>query len=793
MTPPRAVDDAVTVLGVRHHGPGSARAVVAELERLSPDMVLVEGPADGDDLLGWVADAGMRPPVALLGYAVDDPRRAVFWPLATFSPEWQAITWAVRHGVPVRFCDLPTGAVLAERAHSRTPETPAPDGDPADDDPADADQADAHPAEADADPADEQPAVRLRTDPIAVLAAAAGQDDPERWWDDLVEHRSGDGAPFEALTEAMAAVQEHAEPLQEREQLVEARREAHMRQVIRAARRSGAQRVVVVCGAWHAPALTGPLPPASADTAVLRGLPKVKAALTWVPWTHSRLAQASGYGAGVDSPGWYLHLFTATDRPVTRWFTKVAGQLRREDLPVSSAHVIEAVRLADALAALRDRPVPGLAEVTEATRCVLCEGDDLVLRLVTDKLVVGEALGTVPDGAPTVPLAADLATQARRCRLKQDPGVRELDLDLRGGTDLERSRLLHRLLVLDVPWGTPRVSQVRSTGTFRESWSLRWAPELSVAVVEAGLWGTTVEAAAAARLIDRAGGDATLAAITTAVEQALLADLPAAVPELIRRLDARAAADLDVLHLMDALPALMRSLRYGDVRGTDTAALRGLADALTVRIAAALPAAVTGLDDTAAAELRRHLDGVHTALALRAELPGGDEVRGRWLDLLAGLAGRDDLPGLLAGRITRLLLDAGRLDAGQAATRLHRALSLGVPAPAKGAWVEGFLGGGGLLLAHDPVLLGLLDAWVSSLSRQDFIDVLPLLRRTFGGFAAGERRLIGEQVRRTRPRALDPTDPDGPSVAGDSHGWDVDEDRARPAVLAAARLLGAAL
>ena len=33
--------------------------------------------------------------------------------------------------------------------------------------------------------------------------------------------------------------------------------------------------------------------------------------MTWVPWTHGRLASWQGYGAGVSSPGWYHHLFTA--------------------------------------------------------------------------------------------------------------------------------------------------------------------------------------------------------------------------------------------------------------------------------------------------------------------------------------------------------------------------------------------------------------------------------------------------------------------------------------------------
>ncbi|MFD0430162.1 DUF5682 family protein [Streptomyces zhihengii] len=33
----------------------------------------------------------------------------------------------------------------------------------------------------------------VRIDPIGVLADAAGYDDPERWWEDVVEHRGGDG------------------------------------------------------------------------------------------------------------------------------------------------------------------------------------------------------------------------------------------------------------------------------------------------------------------------------------------------------------------------------------------------------------------------------------------------------------------------------------------------------------------------------------------------------------------------------------------------------------------------
>ena len=104
----------VHLLGIRHHGPGSARSVVAALDELQPSIVLVEAPADATPALRWVGVEGLVPPVALLGYVVDDPRRAVFAPLASFSPEWQAVAWANDRQVMVEAIDLPLANSLAD-------------------------------------------------------------------------------------------------------------------------------------------------------------------------------------------------------------------------------------------------------------------------------------------------------------------------------------------------------------------------------------------------------------------------------------------------------------------------------------------------------------------------------------------------------------------------------------------------------------------------------------------------------------------------------------------------------
>ncbi|QKW11086.1 hypothetical protein HUT18_22295 [Streptomyces sp. NA04227] len=779
---------------MRHHGPGSARAVRAALTEARPRTVLIEGPPEADELIRLAAEEGMRPPVALLAHVVDEPGRSSFWPFAEFSPEWVAIRWALDHDVPVRFIDLPAAHSLAQRApeqDAQAQDAPVPEatreeegkgGETGESGETGEREESGENGESGAGNGDE-PGEEVRVDPLAVLARTAGYDDPERWWEDVVEHRGGghEGAfaPFEALGEAMTALREtYGTGGHDRDEV----REAYMRLQLRAAQKEFGQEVAVVCGAWHVPALRTRTT-LTADRAVLKGLPKVKAEMTWVPWTYRRLSRATGYGAGIESPGWYGHLFHCADRPVERWMTKVAGLLREEDRLVSSAHVIEAVRLADTLAAMRGRPLAGLAETTDAIRAVMCEGSDVPLDLVRDRLVVGDVLGEVPDSAPAVPLQRDLTRLQRRLRLKPEALERELDLDLRSENDGARSRLLHRLRLLGIGWGEPAAGRT-GTGTFRESWRLRWEPELAVRVAEAGVWGTTVLGAATAKAEQEAVSATVLADITALAEHCLLAELPDALPVVMRALADRAALDADVGRLAQALPALVRSLRYGDVRGTDTAALTEVAAGLAERIFVGLPPACVALDGEAAEEMRRHLDAVHSAVGLLEEVPhpghtssreptpgAGPAVeaaegsgpslseeavaapsgmRVRWWRVLRTLAARETVAGVLRGRCARLLLDEGELTAEEAARLMALALSRGTPPDQAAAWIEGFVGGGsgGMLLVHDERLLALVDQWLTQVPDAAFNDVLPLLRRTFSAYETGVRRTLGELVRR---------------------------------------------
>lgn len=759
----------VHFLGVRHHGPGCAHSLAAALEALGPDCILIEGPPEADALIPYALHEEMRPPVALLVYMPEDPRQAVFYPFAEFSPEWQALRHGVRTQVPTRFIDLPQAFRLKARAAPPEQE-PAQSGGPVVEDSPDAD------APAGDGDEDEDAEDASHTDPLSALAQAAGYSDADTWWEHLVEERRDSLDLFAAIAELMKATrQDEAGAWIEPGSVTEARREAHMRQMLRAAQKEGYARIAVVCGAFHVPALAREDIRQKDDAALLKGLAKVKTAATWVPWSYGRLTYYSGYGAGIHAPGWYEHLWRNPERAGLRWLMDAAQLMRKNDLEASSAHVIEAVRLADSLAALRERPRAGLSELTESVRAVFCGDSDAPLQLISRELLVADRLGAVPASMPMLPLPRDVETQQKRLRLAARADRTTLDLDLREPAHLEKSVFLHRLGLLGIRWGKAQTARGKS-GTFHEIWNLAWEPEFSIRLIEANVWGGTVQAAATGFALHRAGEAKILPELTALVEQVLLADLRDSVAGVMAALDGMAARTSDVGLMLEALPPLANALRYGNVRGTDMAAIGQVVDGLVTRAAIALLPGTQGLNDEAAADLFPKL----TAADHAVRLTQSEALEQAWTAALRAVADGSGCHPLLAGRACRILLDQGAWQPEEAARRLGLVCSN--PHAAGGAalgaahWIEGFLQGSGSLLVHQDALFAIIDAWLAGLGAELFQELLPLLRRTFGAFDAAEKQRIYE-------RAQDPAGTAMAAGAGAGAGTDAGLDPERAALI----------
>jgi hypothetical protein len=734
---PAQADERVRILGIRHHGPGSSALLRKALDVLDPACVLVEGPPEGDELIQYITDPDLKPPVAMLLHASDEASLASFMPFAEFSPEWQAILWALKHEQPVRFIDWPAAISLAlQKAARDNPESVPP-----------------------------QP----RADALDLLASAAGYEDGETFWNGLIEQRGASGqealSVFASIETAMteARTQEGLSPQSPDEVLRNNQREAFMRTNIRATLKEVEGNIAVVTGAWHISGLRQATKPAD-DRALVKDLPRLKVEATWVPWTDSRLSAFSGYGAGVISPGWYRHLWSLYTRKklpsaeefASAWQSRTAFKLREEGYSAPTASAIEATRLALGLAALRDLPMPGIAEMREASLAAMCDGNPLPLAMLERKLYIGELVGEIGERVPQNPLARDLTEWQRKTRLKPQDLELEIKLDLRSDAGLLKSTLLHRLNLINVPWGKLLDAQA-GRGTFREVWVIEWEPGYSVSLAEALVYGVTIEQAAGNATLKKARETTSITELASLIQRALVSDLPETAASCIEQLQAVAVNSSDITDLMKAVSPLVRVLRYGTARRLPEDALRSLILSISVEINAGVRMGSRRLDEETTAARMAAMEAYDEALRLF----GDDGLTSSWRNELGKVVDDDQVTSSIAGLSLRRLHDVVAWEPEKVAAEFSRHTSSRQPKES-GAFLEGFLRGGSEVLLQDEPLLQLLDAWLCELSETDFTDSLPLLRRSMSSFDTVARRRVLEKVQRGRRQGTSAASPLAP-------------------------------
>ncbi|GAB5554395.1 MAG: DUF5682 family protein [Saprospiraceae bacterium] len=708
---------AITIFGIRHHGPGSAKRLLKALRELKPDCLLVEAPQDSEAQLQQILTKGFKPPVALLLYDPKDFRQASYLPFAEFSPEWQAIQYALKQEIPVRAMDLPMSIQLALKADTQL---------------------------AMMDTLLTSEDQQLRRDPLGFMANIAGYDDSERWWEHTFEQEENDLAVFTGIQEIMRALRSETKGIETTETLL---REAFMRKTLRKAQKDQFQNIAIVCGAWHGPAIEDYNQiKATSDNQLLRGLKKIKLKACWIPWSYERLAKNSGYGAGILSPAWYELIFSRRKETNIRWMTKAARLFRQKDLDSSSAHVIEAVRLADTLATLRGLQIPGIEELEEAAISIFCQGDTTPIELIRQQIVVGDTVGKVPAGLSVVPLQKDFQALVKKARLSnfyQSSEQATKEFDFRKKTQKAASILLHRLNLLGIPWGTLGKLSGRELGSFKEKWKLKWRPDYEIRIIQASMYGNTIEEACYQYAREKADQAKDLAPLLDLLDHLLKAELASLAAEIIPKMENLAARSTDILQLTAAVPQLIRILRYGSTRGLDTHAVQTLLEALLPRIFIGLPNASRHLEESAAKDIFQQILNIHSSLGLF----DNPNFRSDWNQCLQQLTQLPHIHPLLQGISCRILFDSNHFSVPKTALQMDLALSATVEPSVKAMWLEGFLNGSALLIIYQPALWNILNQYIKNLPQEQLYESLPILRRTFAAFSSGERQQLMQLAR----------------------------------------------
>lgn len=734
------------LFGVRHLSPAGAWHVLRFLERIRPTLLLVEGPADATDLLPDLLDSRTTPPVALLAYTTELPVRTLLCPFAVYSPEWQALCWAKEHEVEARFIDLPSEVMIPLEESCTAPP----------------DETCTFPPETDVSQktstektaTGEGPEAAWMPNLYETVALQSGENDFSSWWERTIEHNLNEDAYLEAVRQFGSSCrqlrQDHSH-----EAAFNALREAYMRREIVAGIAAGhaPEKIVVVCGAYHVDELGREQPPMT--DAELDALPRAASALTLMPYTYLRLSSMAGYGAGNNAPAYYELLWRgmasgSLAATAGRYIARIATFMRQRGTFRSTAEVIEGVRLANTLSALRGGSFPVLQDLRDGVITCLGHGELGPVRDALADVEISSGVGSLPEGISRTSIQEDFQRELKRLKLEKYKTTcqQSLSLDLRENRrvhseaaaflDLNRSFFLHRLKVLDISF-QKEIPVSKDQGTWAEAWLLQWSPTAEIELVESVLKGDTLEQACAFVFHERLGQGRTLAEVAEVIRLACLCGMPEALDSAVFRVQELAAGNCSFRELALVVNSLSQVLDYGDLRRFDTKPLEPILKRLFYSCCLLLTDAAN-CNMNAATDLIEAVSLVQAAANAHYALVNGEA----WNQALEEVARRDNLNPRVSGFACALLIEKKRMPQEKLEAELSRRLSPGVPADLGAGWFEGLsLRNRGALLSN----VGLwrnLDAYLATLDDTAFRRALVFLRRAFSTYSPADRAAICE-------------------------------------------------
>ena len=705
--------------GIRHLSPAGAYYLRGFLDERKPRLVLVEGPSDFGDMLSDIVRGETKPPIAVLAYTKEAPVRTVLYPFAEYSPEYQAIQWCHKHQVECRFMDLPSETFLAI-PESGMQETEGEEG---------------------------------RMNVYEQLDRKSGGDGHDTFWERVMEQAGSMEAYHLGANSFGANIRSFTEGT-ENDWAETALREAYMRRQIRKAVDSGVepQDIVVVTGSYHVEGLKN-WRDADED---LSDMPKVGANHTLMPYSYYRLSTRAGYGAGNKAPAYYALLWEGLNRgepmyAVYSYLIRLAEYQRGKGNPVSSASVIEAVRLAMSLAQLRGGTIASLRDLRDAAETCLGEGSVSNIILATADTEIGTAIGALPDGVSRTSIQEDFYRQLKDLKLEKyrDITAQDLMLDLRENRrvsseksafiDLHRSFFLHRLRVIQVGFAQQQaVSQ--DNATWSEHWVVRWTPEAEIELVESALRGDTIDGAASFVMKERVESADKMGDIALVIEDACCCGMEKAVSYATAALQRMAVDAASVEDLAKTAHRLSIVVQYGNIRRIDAKPLEPILQQLFYRACLILESACV-CDDAASQVITAAMEQLNSAELAHDFLDSAE-----WIKVLDNISERDDLNTKLSGFAAAILLERGSMDTQQLRTEVSRRLSKGIPADLGAGWFEG------LAMKNRYALIARLSLWESlndylvTLDDEEFKRALVFLRRAFADFSAAEKDQIAENL-----------------------------------------------
>lgn len=750
---------------IRHHSPACAYSVLALIEQVKPDYVLIEGPDSFNPLIAGLLDGDTRPPVAIMGQTAvkgapeqcdesDAVTKSAYFPFCEYSPEWQALRIGQQHQAQLRFIDLPWTAQVECDHESENPHHSL-----------------------------QRERYLAHSLFIAQLAKKCGCRDHDELWEHLFELR-----PLASVANwsgffrdsfvwcALARLDYEPEVLVSEGST---QREAHMQahiQTIKAAEPNA--KIVVVTGGFHTLALIEGLGKTADQqfelsteqqkqfTAQQKLAERDSAWL--IRYSFDRLDALNGYASGMPSPAFYQKVWegllteradqseqkiaaTAAYRNQLgiQFLAYVAEVLREKQFDAAPGFL--SVKLAAEqslrLAAFRGHTGAGRYDLLDGLQSAFIKGsldesqDELWQQIKT--CFSGFTLGQIPKGTLSPPLVSETYSLAKAFRFKLDDTLAKTSrLDVyRNKQHRLRSRFLHLLTFLEIhfakPISGPNFLSGNQMDLLFEEWQYAWTPNVEGELIALSEKGTQLKSIALNKILamekqlEEQGVSRSSQSAVTLLMQAALIGLQQRIPTLFMLLDSYIQQDNKFESLVACghkLVHLWRGRGFFDL--AEDSGIKERINRVVQQIFFCLDQVSQG-DEQQQEHYFDALLSCRELITFIPEISPETNYSAEFYAQLNRLDGRLNHTPLIKGAVDAIRYLGGKIDESVLINEIQRTFSLGSDPELAIGYFIGIMRTAPELVVRLPLLIEQLNELLNGWDDARFIQVLPDLRFAF--------------------------------------------------------------
>ncbi|EKT65975.1 DUF5682 family protein [Providencia alcalifaciens] len=750
---------------IRHHSPACAYSVLALIEQVKPDYVLIEGPDSFNPLIAGLLDGDTRPPVAIMGQTAvkgapeqcdesDAVTKSAYFPFCEYSPEWQALRIGQQHQAQLRFIDLPWTAQVECDHESENPHHSL-----------------------------QRERYLAHSLFIAQLAKKCGCRDHDELWEHLFELR-----PLASVANwsgffrdsfvwcALARLDYEPEVLVSEGST---QREAHMQahiQTIKAAEPNA--KIVVVTGGFHTLALIEGLGKTADQqfelsteqqkqfTAQQKLAERDSAWL--IRYSFDRLDALNGYASGMPSPAFYQKVWegllteradqseqkiaaTAAYRNQLgiQFLAYVAEVLREKQFDAAPGFL--SVKLAAEqslrLAAFRGHTGAGRYDLLDGLQSAFIKGsldesqDELWQQIKT--CFSGFTLGQIPKGTLSPPLVSETYSLAKAFRFKLDDTLAKTSrLDVyRNKQHRLRSRFLHLLTFLEIhfakPISGPNFLSGNQMDLLFEEWQYAWTPNVEGELIALSEKGTQLKSIALNKILamekqlEEQGVSRSSQSAVTLLMQAALIGLHQRIPTLFMLLDSYIQQDNKFESLVACghkLVHLWRGRGFFDL--AEDSGIKERINRVVQQIFFCLDQVSQG-DEQQQEHYFDALLSCRELITFIPEISPETNYSAEFYAQLNRLDGRLNHTPLIKGAVDAIRYLGGKIDESVLINEIQRTFSLGSDPELAIGYFIGIMRTAPELVVRLPLLIEQLNELLNGWDDARFIQVLPDLRFAF--------------------------------------------------------------